>query len=292
MSRVPCTAIVTAHERVDMTLTTLKRIQGCEPRPDETIVHIDGNQTQCEAAIRNTFPDVRVLRSETGVGPGGGRNKLIAAAKNEIVASFDDDSFPIDADYFQRLQNVFNQFPAASIVCAAVHHRGERASADVRVAEWVADFVGCGCGYRRDTFLKTSGYVPLRLAYGMEEVDLALRLHAQGNKILRTPWLRIFHDTDRKHHADSSVTAASIANLALLTYLRYPPSFWLAGVGQCLNRVLWLLRHGRWRGSLSGIVSIPGICLAQRSYRQKISAAALKSFLHLRRAPVFAGSIQ
>jgi GT2 family glycosyltransferase len=233
-----------------------------------------------------------VLRSETCVGPGGSRNKLVAAAKNEIVASFDDDSFPIDTDYFQRLQNVFKQFPAASIVSAAVYHRGERVADDVRIAEWVADFTGCGCSYRRDTFLTTSGYVPLPLAYGMEEVDLALRLHSQGSKILKTHWLRVFHDTDRKRHADPKVTAASIANVALLTYLRYPRSLWLAGFGQCLNRVLWLLRHGRWRGSLTGILSIPAVCFAQRSYRERISAAALKSFLRLRRAPLFAGSIE
>jgi len=291
MSLVPCTAIVTAHQRIELTLATLKKIQSCEPRPAEIIVHVDGNQTQCEAAIRNAFPDIPVLHSEICVGPGGGRNKLIAAARNEIVASFDDDSFPIDVDYFQRLQKVFHQFPAASIVSAAVYHRGERVADDVPIAEWVADFIGCGCGYRRGTFLTTSGYVPLPLAYGMEEVDLALRLHAQGSRILKTPWLRVFHDTYRKHHADRKVTAASIANLALLTYLRYPPSLWLFGIGQCLNRILWLIRHGRWRGCLTGIVSIPSLCSAQRSYRQRISAAALKTFLQLRRAPVLAGSI-
>ena len=58
-------------------------------------------------------------------------------------------------------------------------------------------------------FLATSGYVPLAVAYGMEEVDLALRLHEKGGRILRTPGLRVFHDTDLKRHANPAVTAGT-----------------------------------------------------------------------------------
>ena len=58
------------------------------------------------------------------------------------------------------------------------------------------------CVYRRSAFLEAGGYVPLPVAYGMEEVDLALRLHSRGGKILTTPWLRVFHNTDLKRHAE------------------------------------------------------------------------------------------
>ena len=85
-------AIITAYERIDQTLDTLRVIQSCVPKPDEVLVHVDANHVECEKAIRNVFPDVRVLRSAEHVGPGGGRNNLIDAAKFEFVASFDDDS--------------------------------------------------------------------------------------------------------------------------------------------------------------------------------------------------------
>jgi len=68
-------AIVTAYERVDQTLATLQILQSCSPAPDEILVHVDANQIACENAIRNAFPEVRVLRSEKQVGPGCGRNK-------------------------------------------------------------------------------------------------------------------------------------------------------------------------------------------------------------------------
>ena len=279
-------AIVTAYERIEQTLATLRVIQSCVPAPDEVLVHVDANQVECEVAIRNAFPDVRVLRSIEQVGPGGGRNKLMSAAQFEFVASFDDDSYPIDSDYFARARNVFDRFPEASVICAAVYHIGESIGLDDRSAQWTADFRGGACIFRRSAFLEAEGYVPLPVAYGMEEVDLAIRLHSRGGRILTTPWLRVFHNTDLKRHEDPRVTAGSIANLALLAYLRYPVSLWGIGMGQCANRLLWLLRHGRRRGILTGLTMIPAHLRKNHRYRLPVSNSAVRSYLALRRAPV------
>jgi GT2 family glycosyltransferase len=156
------------------------------------------------------------------------------------------------------------------------------------VAEWGADFSGGACAYRRQRYLGVGGYVPLPDAYNMEEVDFALRLHGQGGKVLGTPWLRVFHDTDLARHADPVVTSASISNLALLTFLRYPMSLWPVGVGQVLNRISWLVRHGRRRGVAHGLASIPQRLWAYRAYRQPVSPTVLRSYLALRRQPVTA----
>ena len=281
-------AIVTAYERADQTLATLRILKSCVPAPDEILVHVDANQSACESAIRNAFPEIQILRSETQIGPGGGRNKLVNAARGEFIASFDDDSYPIDSDYFARARRVFEKFPEASLVCAALYHAGESIGLDERNAHWTADFSGGACIFRRDAFLDAGGYVPLAVAYGMEEVDLAIRLHAQGGRILTTPWLRVFHNTDLKRHGDPKVTAGSIANLALLAYLRYPVSLWGIGVGQCANRLLWLLRHGRRRGILKGVTMIPAHLRANRGYRLPVSKQVLRSYLALRRTPIAA----
>jgi GT2 family glycosyltransferase len=285
MTTISITAIVTAYQRIEQTLITLGKIKTCEPRPDEIIVHVDGDQKQCELSVRDAFPEVKIIRSEECVGPGGGRNKLIALSSNEYVASFDDDSYPIDNDYFARVQELFEKFPEASILYAAVYHKGQSIEPDIKGAEWISDFVGCGCVYRRAAFLSTEGYVPLPVAYGMEEVDLALRLHAQGARILSTPWLRVFHDTDLKHHAHPEITAGSIANLALLTYLRYPPWLWGLGIAQCCNRIWWLVRNRRSRGILTGLFRIPKHLLRYRSYQKVLSTKAVMSYLELRRQP-------
>jgi GT2 family glycosyltransferase len=284
-------AIVTAYKRIEQTLATLRVIQSCTPPPGEVLVHVDANQVECENAIRTAFPEVRVLRSEEQVGPGGGRNKLMNAVRFELVASFDDDSYPVDSDYFERAAKLFEQFPEASVICAAVCHLGESIALDARSAQWTADFSGGACIYRRQAFINAGGYVPLPVAYGMEEVDLALRLHSRSGRILTTPWLRVFHNTDLRHHADAQVTAGSIANLALLAYLRYPVSLWAIGVGQCANRLLWLLRHGRYRGILKGMAMIPAHLRKHHRYRLPLSTGAVRSYLALRRTPVNIGPI-
>jgi len=283
---VKISAIVTAYERIEQTLETLRVIQSCTPPPDEVLVHVDANRRDCEHAIRKAFPAVRVLLSKEQVGPGGGRNKLVDAAKFEFVASFDDDSYPIDSDYFARAAKLFEQFPEAALICAALYHAGEAIGLDERSAQWTADFSGGACSYRRQAFLDAGGYVPLPVAYGMEEVDLAIRLHSRGGRILTTCWLRVFHNTNLERHADPRVTAGSIANLALLAYLRYPVTLWIVGMGQCANRLLWLLRHGRRRGILKGVTMIPAHLRANHRHRLPVSTGALRSYLALRRAPI------
>ena len=288
MQKVGISAIVTAYDRVDQTLKTLRILESCDPKPDEILVHVDGNRVECAHAIRQKSPQIRVLVSEERVGPGGGRNKLIAAANYELIASFDDDSYPIDSDYFARVVQLFDLFSEASILCASLYHAGKAIGLDERKAQWTADFSGGACVYRREAFINAGGYVPLPVAYGMEEVDLALRLHSAGGKILSSSWLRVFHETDLRRHAQPHVTAASIANLALLAYLRYPVSLWSIGVWQCTNRVLWLLRNGRRRGIWRGLTMIPGHLRAHRRFRLTVSNRAVRSYLALRRAPAHA----
>lgn len=279
-------AIVTAYQRIDQTIETIQRILDCLPPPREVLVHVDGDQQACAAAIQQRFPFIRIIVSRENVGPGGGRNKLVAEAASDIVASFDDDSYPIDRDYFSVLIQLFAKFPTAGLVSAKDYERGQTIAPKADAFNWGADFVGCCCAYRKAAFLQTCGYVPLPVAYGMEEVDLALRLHALGWKILHARLLRVFHDTDLSHHHSTKITSNSLANLALLAFLRYPVWLWPIGAGQVINRVIWLLRNGRRNGVLSGLLSIPRHCWRHRGYRATVSGSALRSYLALRRNPI------
>jgi len=284
-STADVTAIVTAYRRLGEVLNTLRIIQECDPCPAEVLVHVDGGEHAFADKIREAFPDVRIIVSNERVGPGGGRNKLIGAAGHSIVASFDDDSYPLDRDFFARLEQLFAEHPEASIIDSHVYHLHQAIEPDADRSEWVADFSGGGCAYRRARFLETGGYVALTAAYGMEEVDVGLRLHALGGRVLRSRRLRVFHNTDLSHHSDPAITAASIVNLALLAYLRYPVSMWAVGAVQCANRIKWLFRHGRRRGVWRGLTSIPSAIAKHRRERDPLPGRAIRSFLALRRAP-------
>ncbi|NJN91753.1 MAG: glycosyltransferase family 2 protein, partial [Leptolyngbyaceae cyanobacterium SL_5_14] len=71
------------------------------------------------------FKEIIIIKNPVKVGPGGGRNVAIARAKNSIVASFDDDSYPIDSDYFARLLQLFEIFPKAAVIGSAIFHQNE-----------------------------------------------------------------------------------------------------------------------------------------------------------------------
>jgi GT2 family glycosyltransferase len=278
------TATVTGFDRIDQTINTIGRILACDPRPAEILVHVDANRTACATALGRAFPDLKILLSIKPVGPGGGRNKLAAAAKYPIVANFDDDSYPLDDNYFERALKIFEWFPDASVVGAQIYHRGEPIADARQVAKQTDSFIGCGVVFRRDDILDVGGYLPLSIAYGAEEVDIALRLFDKGKRIYTTRWLRVFHDTDLRHHANAELNAASIANCGLVAYLRYPPRLWLFGAMQVMNRVFWCIRVRRFRGILRGLWTLPGLILAHREQRKPISIVAFKTRREQRRA--------
>lgn len=277
------TAVVTAYRRVPQTLTTLARLKACEPAPDEILVHVDAGGDACRGAVVEAFPEIGIISSSAPVGPGGARNKLIRMAKHEIVASFDDDSFPIDLDYFARLQALFAAYPDAVVITAEVFTRNEAVAPSNHKTFQTATFMGGACGYRKSAFLQLRGFVPLQVAYGMEEVDVALQLHALRHRVLKVSSLRVFHDTDHSGHACSRVVSGTIANAALLAYLRYPPSCWPRGLLQVLNAVLYALRKGRYRGVLVGLLMVPSHLYRYRKYRCTATSSTVCSYLALRR---------
>ncbi len=283
MKKCQITVGIPTYNRIEKLLISLEKILKCNPLPDEIIIHIDNGDRATEKIITEKYPGIKLIVSKPKIGPGGGRNKIINAAKNNIIASFDDDSYPLDQDYFEKLNILFKKLPRAAVINAAVFHIGESIKPDKYTASINSNFIGCGCAYRRDIFLQTTGYVALPLAYGMEEVDLALRLIDLNWNIINSPWLRVFHNTNLEHHNQPQITSATIANQILLTYLRYPIGLWWLGFYQCLNRIIWLIKNNRFTGILAGIVAIPKLVFKYQSDRAPISAQALSKYLKYRR---------
>jgi GT2 family glycosyltransferase len=281
----PVSVVIPTYGRFAQLAGTLHRLMACSPPPAEILVHVDHGDGETEEGLRRDFPRVRLFTSDRRMGPGGGRNKLVEAAANDIVASFDDDSYPLDGDYFSRLLESFAARPDAAVIASRIFHRGEPVEEGRREIGLTVHFVGCGVAYRRGEYLATGGYVPLAVAYGMEEVDLGLRLTDARRPIYLSNWLRVFHDTDLAHHASARVTSGSIANIALLVFLRYPPSYWPYGFLQLANRVAWLLRVRRFAGIGSGLARIPGHLWEHRALRRPVSRPGLARFLRMRRHP-------
>jgi GT2 family glycosyltransferase len=119
----------------------------------------------------------------------------------------------------------------------------------------------------------------------MEEADVSLQLLDAGWSIVKTPALRVFHDSELTHHASPEVNAAHITNTALLAYLRYPFRYWPLGVAQVLNRVRYSLRRKRYDGIGSGMFKIPSIIWRHRKDRKPVKASTISHARRLARGP-------
>src|SRR6266487_4011454 len=84
---------------------TLARFFACNPAPREIIIHIDAGDAETAPMLDREFAGKATWFQSTSTrGPGGGRNLLLQRAQCPLVASFDDDSYPIDEDYFARVK--------------------------------------------------------------------------------------------------------------------------------------------------------------------------------------------
>lgn len=277
---VPVCAILPTQLARRGILETLDRILACEPAPAEVRVHVNGGGRRAvsEEEIAARFPGVIVSRGDDNLGPGGARNLLVEASGYEYVAGFDDDSYPIDRDYFGRVAALFDAYPEAAVLWAAIFHRGEQVRPDTHGACWVWKYVGCGCAYRRSRFLAAGGHVVRWVAYTVEEPDLSLRLLESGERMLHSPWLRVRHDTTLEHHAEPKINAGALANVALAGWVRYPASALWQVPFQIANRCIFCARSGRWAGLWSGLWEIPGLLWRYRHERRPVSSRTLRRY--------------
>lgn len=279
--RAPVSVIIPTYGRGTAIIKVLERIALCRPSPAKIIVHLDAPADNALAEISRLFPDIIVLSSDTRLGPGGGRHRALMACDTPFAVSFDDDSYPIDQQFFSEVERLFVQNEDVALLAAQIWHRNE----DVpELSDWMYDrpsFVGCGFAIRVEAYRQIRGYLPRPVAYGVEETDVSLQLFAARQRICQVGALRVFHDTDLKHHSSAVITAASITNLALYAFLHYPVSRLGWGVLQVANRVRFLASRRRFRGIIAGFLAIPLDCYRFRQYRDPVDPDVLSRFFRL-----------
>jgi len=279
--RAPVSVIIPTYGRGTAIIKVLERVALCRPLPAKIIVHLDAPADNALAEISGLFPDVLVLSSNTRLGPGGGRHRALMACDTPFAVSFDDDSYPIDEQFFSEVERLFVQNEGVALLAAQIWHRNE---AMPELSAWMFDrpsFVGCGFAIRVEAYRKIRGYLPRPVAYGVEETDVSLQLFAAGQRICQVGALRVFHDTDLQHHSSAVITAASITNLGLYAFLHYPASRLGWGVVQVANRVRFLASRRRFRGIIAGFLAIPLDCYRFRQYRDPVDPNVLSRFFRL-----------
>ena len=280
----PIAVIIPTYGRGRAVISVLERVLACDPLPAEIWVHIDASDGLLEREIEKQFPDVHILTSADRLGPGGGRHRCLLSCGTPYAVSLDDDSWPADGDFFAGIEPLFDEYPQAAVFGASIWHRSEAPMVRTRLVRRVASYVGCGHAIRVAAYRDVRGYLARATAYGIEESDVGLQLFAKGWHVCSAGVLRVYHDTDRSHHNAAEITASTITNLALLTFLHYPAADFGRGLAQVANRILFCLQIGRTRGIAAGIAGIFIECFRHRTLRDPIEHGALVEYLQLRRA--------
>jgi GT2 family glycosyltransferase len=276
---------IPTYRRDRQLVAALQRIFACNPAPSEVLIHVDAGDQGTPKLLAGHFSGkVNWVCASSICGPGGGRNVLIERAKTPWVVSFDDDSWPESPDFFERLEKVIDGNPKAGVLAFPINVRGQKPAYWPAEIQQASCFENCGCAIRREAFLQTEGFLPLRHAYGMEEADVSLQLLDKGWQILNVPDLWVYHDTGMEHHASAPVNAAQITNTALLAFLRYPISLWPLGILQTLNRVKYAISVRRFRGIAKGLWDIPFACWKYRAARKPAKAETIQLARKLRSA--------
>ena len=281
----PVAVLIPTYKRGLQILSVLEKIQACDPCPIETWVHVDLGEGPLESELNRLFPNVRTLKSTTRVGPGGGRHRCLLACSAPYAVSFDDDSYPIDTDFFSRVEQLFLAYPTVAVFGASIWHRNEPEKSRMQTLTRSPSYTGCGFAIRLSAYRTVRGLLSRPVCYGMEELDLSMQLFAKGWEIYEAGDLRVLHDTELRHHESLENNAGAITNVALFGFLHFPISCLGLGLLQLGNRVAYSIKMRRLRGICSGLLKIPFDCYRYRHYRRAVAWPTLNRFLELRRGP-------
>lgn len=191
---------------------------------------------------------VRVLRDERGIGVIAGRNRLVEAARCDIVLLLDDDAMLLDGAPVEEAVRVME---ADQSIAAVAFAQAERDGtpwpegmqpARGRVPSLIPAYIGFAHLLRRSVFLSLGGYTERLVFYG-EEKDFCIRLLASGHSVVYLPDARVAHIPDPSTRDPRRYVRYAIRNDCLSSFSHEPLPLALAGLPVRLARYRTMARR-------------------------------------------------
>lgn len=266
--------IITTRNRSHELRRTLNRLFELEPPPDEILVCADGCVNGTMGMVQKEFPSCVLLKNDSPRGSVFSRDRLLRSATSEIVASFDDDSYPQDRDFFSRLKELFAKHPDAAVIAfPEIRDQGEFAhtgKSPLSPPHLVSAYAHCAAALRRSVYCRSHGF-PGFFGHMYEEPDYALQCYALGYVVRFEPSLTIRHheshahrDPIRRHHLNARNELWSVLMRCPFPYVVPVALFriWRQFQYACREGLAWLVREPIWWWwSLRGVSN----CLQNRS---------------------------
>ncbi|HYF37470.1 MAG TPA: glycosyltransferase [Prosthecobacter sp.] len=265
--------MITTRNRCADLQRTLGVLAKMNPAADEVLITADGCVDDTVEMVRKLFPLCRLWVNDVSVGSIPSRDRMLREAVGDLVVSLDDDSYPLEGDFFARLAELFARHPEAGVVTFpelrddGVYESAAKTPASA--GHFVAAFANCAAAMRRETYLQTGGY-PLFFSHAYEEPDFALQCYQHGSAVWFEPDLTIRHHLSARNRSGLRTHQLNARNELWSVWLRCPWP-WLPVVSAfrvwrqfryaCTEGWSWVIREPLWWWrALCGA----GKCLRQR----------------------------
>ncbi len=252
--------IIVNHNGGDELRRCLASVVSAAPAGSEVIV-VDNASTDLSAeAVERDFPPVRLIRSRTNLGFGGGNNLGANLAQGNYLAFLNPDT-TVEAGWLETLVRVLECVPRAGLVTPKILQMDapERISACGNNMHFTGLTLGRGMGssreeygqvervtavsgaafcVRSDVFRTLGGFDAAFFMY-MEDADLSLRTRLAGYECLYVPTSVVFHDYSLRIGPSKTFYQERNRYVMLLKNLRWRTLFVLSPALVLAELVTW-----------------------------------------------------
>jgi GT2 family glycosyltransferase len=278
--------MITTMGRVMDLRQTCCVLQQLNPPPLEVLITIDGCTEDMVTAVKAELPEARVFVNQIRLGSVASRDRMMRAARGDLVLALDDDSYPEQRDCIASIVPTFEQHPNLAVL-----HFPQRtdeypetlAQTDFGPVRSTRTFPNSGAVLRRSTYLRLPGFES-RFFHAYEEPDYALQCVAAGHEVLFSPVITIRHHYSGQARDEIRIHHRHARNEFWSTVMRCPFPFALGILGwrvfsqfryACKRGWSWVAREPTWWGE--ALAGIP-YCLGNR---RPVSWAGYKRWLAL-----------
>jgi GT2 family glycosyltransferase len=239
--------MITTRNRIGELRRTWRALQQLNPPPLEVLITTDGCTEDVVAAVKGELPGARVFVNEIGLGSVASRDRMMRAARGDLVLALDDDSYPEQPDCIARIVPTFEQQPNLAVL-----HFPQRtdeypetlAQTDFGQERLTRTFPNSGAVLRRSTYLQLPGFES-HFFHAYEEPDYALQCVAAGYDVLFSPVITIRHHYSCETRDEIRIHHRHARNELWSTVMRCPFPF---AVGIAAWRVFSQFRYACKRG--------------------------------------------
>jgi glycosyltransferase involved in cell wall biosynthesis len=250
--------MIATRNRCEELRRTLSKLSQLEPTADEILVCADGCTDGTIEMVRKEFPECRLFENKASKGSIFSRDQMLREARGEIVVSFDDDSYPLDNDFFVQLARSFDEFKKTAVISFVEVRDGETFAHSTKSssspAHLVSAYANCGAAMRRDIYLRSHGF-PMFFGHMYEEPDYALQCYALGYVVRFEPTLAVRHhvsmnqrDSVRRHHLNARNELWSVFMRCPFPQLIVVATFrvWRQFRYACSEGAAWAIKEPIW----------------------------------------------